>query len=179
VVKKITKKIERLASTATSTDGVGGMATKIAAARDATKYGIPVIIANGCTGGILRDLFQGAATGTLFLPEKARLSSREYWIACSLNPKGNLYVDAGAREALVKKGKSLLPIGIAKVEGQFRFGDCVSIRSQRGKELGRGLTNYGSEELQKIVGFPTTAIEGILGYKHYNEVVHRDDLVIL
>ena len=179
VVTKITKKIEQLASAGKSAVGTGGMATKIAAARDAVKYGIPVIIANGRAEGVLKSIFHGETLGTLFLPEKATLRSREHWIACSLSPKGKVYIDAGAQEALLKKKKSLLPIGITKIEGAFQFGDCVGILTQRGREIGRGLTNYSSQEVDKIKGVPTNRVQEILGYKYYDEVVHRDDLVIL
>ncbi len=177
VVKKITKKMERSVSRTKSFEGTGGMVTKIAAARDATKYGVPVIIANGLTDGVLKAIFEGEDVGTLFLPVTSKRSSRDQWIACTLNPKGKICVDAGAQDALIRKGKSLLPVGITRVEGKFQFGDSVAIINQQGKEIARGLTNYGSHELEKIIGVPTNRIDSILGYKHYDEVVHRDDLV--
>lgn len=179
VVEKINPKVEQLCSHTKSRVGTGGMTSKIAAARDANKFGIPVIIANGRTDGILRVIFAGHDVGTLFLPQESHLTSREHWIACTLKPKGKLHIDDGARQALLKQGKSLLPVGITKSEGTFHFGDAVSIIDQKRKEIARGLTNYSSQELQKIIGVPTNRIEIILGYKHYDEVVHRDDLVIL
>lgn len=179
LVKRIDKKIEILASGTKSSHGVGGMVTKIIAAKNATKYGIPVIIANGRTHGVLKAIFQGEKKGTLFLPQASKLASRKHWIAFTLKPKGSLTIDDGALEAILKSGKSLLAIGITKVEGDFQFGDSISIRNQKQKEVARGLVNFGSTELKQIKGVPTKEIERILGYKHYDEVIHRDDLVVL
>ena len=179
LVKKIDREIEKLASNNKSHQGVGGMTTKIIAAKNATKYGIPVIIANGRVHGILESIFEGEKVGTLFLPQKAKLASRKHWIAYTLKPKGTLTIDAGAQEAILKKGKSLLAIGITKVEGKFQFGDSVGIINQNQKEIARGLVNYSSWELKKIIGIPTKEIDRILGYKHYDEAIHRDDLVVL
>ena len=179
LVKKIDKKIEGLACPTTSCHGVGGMGTKILAAKTAAQFGIPVIIANGRTHGILEAIFKGEEAGTLFLPHALKLKSRKHWIAFTLKSKGKLTIDDGAREAILKKGKSLLAIGINNVEGDFQFVDSVSILSQKRKEVARGLVNYSSKEVKKIKGAPTKKIEEILGYKHYDEVIHRDDLVIL
>ena len=179
LVEKMDKGIEKLACTTKSPQGVGGMTTKIIAAKNTTKAGIPVIIANGRVHGILESIFQGEKVGTLFLPQKARLTGRKYWIAYTLKPKGRLTVDDGAQEALLKKGKSLLAIGITKVEGGFQFGDSVGILNRKQKEIARGLINYSAGELEKIIGMPTKEIDRILGYKHFDEVIHRDDLVIL
>jgi glutamate 5-kinase len=155
------------------------MATKIIAAKNATKYGVPVIVANGRIHGVLKSIFQGEEVGTLFLPQKPKLASRKHWIACALKPKGMLIIDDGAQEAILKKGKSLLPVGITKVEGNFQFGDSVVIQNQKREEIARGLVNYSNSELEKIMGLPTKEIDQILGYRHYEEVIHRDDLVIL
>jgi glutamate 5-kinase len=179
LVKKIDKEIEKLASKTKSIQGVGGMATKIIAAKNATKYGVPVIVANGRIHGVLKSIFQGEEVGTLFLPQKPKLASRKHWIACALKPKGMLIIDDGAQEAILKKGKSLLPVGITKVEGNFQFGDSVVIQNQKREEIARGLVNYSNSELEKIMGLPTKEIDQILGYRHYEEVIHRDDLVIL
>ncbi|HNR12195.1 MAG TPA: glutamate 5-kinase [Thermodesulfobacteriota bacterium] len=177
-IEKITPKVEQLCSKTRSSVGTGGMATKLAAARDAARYGVPVIVANGQREGILQAIFRGDEVGTLFLPQESRLRSREHWIACTLKIKGKLIIDDGAQEALLHKGKSLLPVGIVKIEGTFNFGDCVGIFTQKRKEIGRGLTNYSSQELTKIKGVPSQQIEHILGYKHYDEVIHRDDMVL-
>jgi glutamate 5-kinase len=179
LVKKIDKKLESLASTKRSAHGVGGMETKIAAAKNATTYGIPVVMANGRVHGILEAIFRGKDVGTLFLPETSKLKSRKHWIAFTLKPKGKLSIDHGAEEAILKMGKSLLAIGITKTEGDFQFGDSVSILNQRQKEIARGLVNYSSFEIKRIKGAPTKEIERILGYKYYDEVINRDDLVIL
>ncbi len=179
LVKKIDKKIESLASTRKSAHGVGGMETKIAAAKNATTYGIPVVMANGRVHGILEAIFRGKDVGTLFLPQTSKLKSRKHWIAFTLKPRGKLFIDQGAEEALLKKGKSLLAIGITKAEGDFQFGDSVSILNQHQKEIARGLANYSSLEIKRIKGAPTKEIERILGYKYYDEVINRDDLVVL
>ena len=178
LVKKIDKKIEALASRTKSAQGVGGMETKIAAAKIATTFGIPVIIANGRTLGILEAIFQGEGVGTLFLPQTEKLKSRKHWIAFTLKPNGKVFIDQGAEEAILKKEKSLLAIGITKVEGDFKFGDSVCILNQNQKEIARGLINYSSLEIKKIKGAPTKEIHRILGYKYYDEVIHRDDLVV-
>jgi len=179
LVTKIDKKIELLASTRKSAHGVGGMETKIVAAKNATAYGIPVVMANGRVHGILEAIFRGKEVGTLFLPQTSKLKSRKYWIAFTLKPRGKLFIDLGAEEALLKKGKSLLAIGITKAEGDFQFGDSVSILNQHQKEIARGLANYSSLEIKRIKGAPTKDIERILGYKYYDEVINRDDLVVL
>ncbi|MBN2467086.1 MAG: glutamate 5-kinase [Deltaproteobacteria bacterium] len=179
LVKMITKKVEAFAGGSISSHGVGGMTTKINAAQNATKYGIPVIIANGLAPNILGFIFAGKEVGTFFLPQKAALAGRKHWIACTLKAKGTLVIDNGAQEAILKKGKSLLAIGIAKIDGQFKFGDSVRIVNHRGKEIARGLVNYTSAELGKIRGKSTAEIERILGYKHYDEVINRDDLVLV
>jgi len=179
LVTKIDKKIELLASTRKSARGVGGMETKIAAAKNATAYGIPVVMANGRVHGILEAIFRGKEVGTLFLPQTSKLKSRKHWIAFTLKPRGKLFIDQGAEEALLKKGKSLLAIGITKAEGDFQFGDSVSILNQHQKEIARGLVNYDSLEIKRIKGAPTKEIERILGYKYYDEVINRDDLVVL
>jgi glutamate 5-kinase len=179
LVTKIDKKIELLAITRKSAHGVGGMETKIAAAKNATAYGIPVVMANGRVHGILEAIFRGKEVGTLFLPQTSKLKSRKHWIAFTLKPRGKLFIDQGAEEALLKKGRSLLAIGITKAEGDFQFGDSVSILNQHQKEIARGLANYSSLEIKKIKGAPTKEIERILGYKYYDEVINRDDLVVL
>jgi glutamate 5-kinase len=179
LVTKIDKKLESLASTRKSAHGVGGMETKIAAAKNATTYGIPVVMANGRVHSILEAIFRGKDVGTLFLPQTSKLKSRKHWIAFTLQPKGKLSIDHGAEEAILKKGTSLLAIGITKTEGDFQFGDSVSILNQHQKEIARGLVNYSSLEIKRIKGVPTKEIERILGYKYYDEVINRDDLVVL
>lgn len=159
--------------------GTGGIRSKVEAAEKASHFGISTIIANGRTPGILARIFQGEDVGTLFLPKENRLSSRKHWIAFSIRPAGNIRVDDGAEEAIVKKGKSLLPSGIVEVNGGFGVGDAVSCIGLTGKEFARGLVNYSADEVSKIKGFKTSEIEGVLGYKYFDEVIHRDDLVVL
>ena len=155
------------------------MVTKIQAAKKAAASGILTIVANGKEPRVLLRLLEGEEIGTLFLPQRDRLTSREHWIAHTLRPSGRLVVDEGAREALVSGGKSLLPKGVLEVHGRFHSGDVVSCYDQQGFECARGLVNYSSRELQIIKGCYTTEVVGRLGYKYYDEVVHRDDLVVL
>jgi glutamate 5-kinase len=117
--------------------------------------------------------------GTLILPEENRLASRKHWIAHNLKPAGEIVVDEGAYEALAKKGKSLLPSGLREVRGSFGVGECVRCLNPQGEEFARGLVNYSAKELNQIKGLHTSKIEKVLGYKAYDEIIHRDDLVLL
>ncbi|HXC61788.1 MAG TPA: PUA domain-containing protein, partial [Nitrospiria bacterium] len=121
----------------------------------------------------------GAEMGTLFFPKDQRRNSRQHWIAYTLKSKGRLHLDQGAVEALTKRGKSLLPSGMREVSGRFESGDAVSCLDPAGMEFAKGLVNYSSAELAKIKGAKSTEIVKILGYKDYDEVIHRDNLVIL
>jgi glutamate 5-kinase len=164
------------------TDGewnVGGMVSKIEAARKASRSGIPTVIACGTREGVLHQILKGKEIGTLILPKKEALSSRKHWIAFNLKPKGDVVVDEGAKKAIAQKGKSLLPSGVVKVRGAFDRGDPVSCLGPRGKEFARGLVNYSATELEKIKGLKTQQIETALGYKYSDEIIHRDDLVLL
>ncbi len=179
VVSEVTPEIERLAGESTTTEGTGGMASKIRAAKQAAAYGVSTIMINGRQDQILTRLFEGEDLGTLFLPHPSRLKSRKHWIAYTRRCKGRVYLDAGAVEALLQKGKSLLPSGIIKVDGKFEGGDAVGCVDEKGVEVARGLVNYSSREIEKIRGCRTTDIEKRLGYKFSDEVIHRDNLVIL
>jgi len=159
--------------------GSGGMRSKCDAARKAAHFGIPTIIASGLTPGILGKVFAGEAAGTLFLPKEDRLTSRKHWIAFSTRPTGRVFVDPGGREALVSGGKSLLPSGIKDVDGSFEAGEVVHCVDLDGMEFARGMTNYSSAELAVIKGLRSADIEGALGYKVYDEAIHRDNLVIM
>jgi glutamate 5-kinase len=164
------------------TDGewnVGGMVSKIEAARKVSRSGIPTVIACGTREGVLHQILKGKEIGTLILPKKEALSSRKHWIAFNLKPKGDVVVDEGAKKAIAQKGKSLLPSGVVKVRGAFDRGDPVSCLGPRGKEFARGLVNYSATELEKIKGLKTEQIETALGYKYSDEIIHRDDLVLL
>jgi glutamate 5-kinase len=158
---------------------IGGMVTKIEAAKKTSRFGIPTIIARGTREGILHQILSGKEVGTLILPKENVLSSRKGWIAFHLKPKGEVIVDEGAKKALCQRGKSLLASGIIKVNRVFSRGDAVSCIGPRGKEFARGLVNYSSSELEKIKGLPSSQIEKILGFKYSDEAIHRNNLVVL
>jgi glutamate 5-kinase len=157
----------------------GGMASKLEAARLAVSAGESVIIANGRRPNVLRDIVAGETVGTLFVAQGPAVASRKRWIGLTAQPYGRLFLDAGAQQAIEQQGRSLLAIGARRVEGNFQKGDVVSLCRDNGQEFARGLTNYGSEELRRIAGRGTEEIVGILGHCPYDEVVHRDNLVIL
>ena len=178
VVREITDNIESMATAEADPTGMGGMRSKILAARKVTACGIPYIIARGKKKGILGEIFAGKDVGTLFTPMTECLSSREYWIAFTLRSRGKLFVDDGARKAIVENGKSLLPSGIEKVEGEFVVGDPVIVIAPDGKAIAKGLVNYSAQELHKIQGLKSSKIEQVLGYKHYDEAIHRDNMAV-
>jgi glutamate 5-kinase len=160
--------------------GTGGIVTKITAGEEAAAAGIPTIITSGVAPRGLARVFDAEdPASTLILPEQNRLTHRKHWIAYNLKPAGEVVVDAGAREALMQKGRSLLPSGLKEVRGNFGGGECVRCLDQQGREFARGLVNYSAQELNQIKGLHTSKIEKILGYKAYDEIIHRDDLVIL
>lgn len=179
VVEKIDSSIEELAGGTKGRTTTGGMKTKIDAARTATAFGAPTIIANGKNASILSDIFEGKDVGTLFVPAEDKLRSRKHWIAFTLKLSGKIVVDEGAIRAIVDRGKSLLPSGIKGVEGKFEIGELISCVDESGHEVARGLTSYSSHEIEKIAGFNTKDIEDLLGYKYGDEVIHRNDLVVL
>jgi glutamate 5-kinase len=162
-----------------SPDGTGGMYTKVRAAGRLAERGMPSVIANGLTRDVLPRLMDGEELGTHFLPADKPRGARKHWLAFAARPKGRLLVDAGAAMALVDQGKSLLPKGVRGFDGLFAAGDAVTIvDSDGGAELGVGLVNYPSPELRSIMGRRSQEIEGILGFCHSEEVIHRDNLVI-
>jgi len=158
---------------------VGGMISKIQAAKKASRFGIPTVVAQGTREGVLRQILKGKEIGTLILPKGDALSSRKHWIAFNPKPKGDVTVDDGAKKAIIQKGKSLLPSGVVRIRGIFDRGDLVTCLGPRGKEFARGLVNYSASELEKIKGLRSDRIETTLGYKYSDEVIHRDDLVVL
>ena len=160
--------------------GTGGMASKLKAAQQAARAGIAVIIGPGREAGtIAAALDESREVGTLITPAGTRLKSRKHWIAFALKPSGALGVDKGAAEALRKKGRSLLPSGIREVRGEFSGGDCVSLLDPEGVEFGRGLVNYAAPDVAKLKGRRTTEISTLLGYKVADEIIHRDNFVLL
>ncbi|MCM8765507.1 MAG: glutamate 5-kinase, partial [Candidatus Omnitrophica bacterium] len=159
---------------------IGGMYSKLEAVKICFRAGIPCILANGNRPGIWEKIIKGEEIGTLFLPSKKKLTSRKQWMLFNLKPKGKIYIDRGAREAILNKGKSLLSVGIVKIEGDFSEADLVSVFDTEGKkEIAQGISHYSAEELNKIKGLKTSEIEKVLGYKYYDEVIHRDNLVLL
>jgi glutamate 5-kinase len=177
-VEAITPEMERVAG-AQGALGTGGMVTKLQAAQKAMAAGIPMVIADGRRPGTLAALLAGEPVGTYFVPRGDRLAARKRWIAFAITPHGMLEVDAGARRALIEGGKSLLPSGVVRVQGEFAAGDAVGVRDPTGHEFARGIVNYDAREVARIVGAKTSDIERILGYRVLDEVIHRDNLVIL
>ena len=180
VVEEVTPEIEATAGGAGSKNATGGMLTKLQAAKNAMSAGIALIIANGEDLEILRKIMRGEPVGTLFVPRESRLRFRNQWLAFGSRISGKVIVDEGLAKALRQKGGcSILPVGITGVEGSFESGDTVSVLDQEGHELARGMTNYNAEDLDLIKGCRTSQIEEKIGYKHYDEAIHRDNLVVL
>ncbi len=178
-VETMTGKVRSLCRGKGSEVSTGGMMTKLEAAENATRAGIESVISRGRRKNVILDIVEGKKVGTRFSAGKKPLRARKRWIAFSLKPKGRIVVDEGAEKALVDKNKSLLPGGVVGVSGTFTDGDVVEVVSARRKVIARGLTNYSSDEIEKIKGKRSDRIEAELGYKDYDEVVHRDNLVIL
>lgn len=179
-VTDITQEIEESAGDAGSTVGTGGMFTKIQAAKVATSSGIHMIIASGEEKDAISRILEGEEVGTLFVSRENRLQFRKRWLAFGARIAGKIVVDDGCAKAVRKAGAcSILPAGITNVDGEFEAGNTVSVVDKSGHELARGLTNYSSEELARIKGAKTLEIEALIGHKHFDEVIHRDDLVIL
>ena len=178
-VDKIDANIERMASDVTSRQGIGGMATKIEAANLATDSGVNVIIADGREPDILVRISQGEDIGTFFPTQVNKMESKKRWMLSGLASKGKVTVDKGAMVALKEQNKSLLPAGVIKVEGKFQRGDIVDILDEKGKRIGCGISNYGSSDLALIVGKHSDKILSLLGYDYGEEVVHRNNMVLL
>jgi len=178
-IKKITPEIRKMAGGKVSAIGTGGMYSKLLAARQAYDHGIPVVIMSGKKSSLLPRFIKGKDVGTYFEPKKERLSSKKGWIAYGVRTKGSIRLDEGAVKALTEMGRSLLPSGITGVEGNFEVGDYIKCLNADSKDIAKGLTNYSSKDLEKIKGKKTTEIEKILGYKYSDEVIHRDNLVVV
>ena len=175
-VERITPEIEAMAGVAGSGLSRGGMQTKIEAAKITTGSGTHLVIASGRVEHPLDAIAKGARC-TWFLTAGNPVTARKKWIAGSLEPKGTLIIDAGAVAAL-RRGNSLLPVGVVRIEGDFARGDAVIIRGPDGAEIGRGLCAYDAEDAQKIRGRPSSDIDTILGFSGRAEMIHRDDLVV-
>ena len=177
-VAHIDDSIAGMAGNTKSDLGTGGMKSKILAARLATVAGGSVIMANGATDGILDAIFAGESVGTLFLPHGGSVPAWKRWLGFTAKPKGKVRIDDGARKALVEQGKSLLPVGVQQIEGTFGKGDVVAIFDANGIELARGLINYGADDATRIIGMSRERIASRFGKLPYQELVHRDNLVV-
>ena len=171
--------LEAMAGGAGSSLGRGGMLTKVQAAKKAALSGATTIIAHGRETNVLVRLHQGESIGTRLTADALSLTAKKTWLAGHLKTSGTLTLDGGAARALKQGGKSLLPIGVSAVSGNFARGELVSCVSDEGLEIARGLINYSSTEAQKIMRRPTQAIEELLGYIAEPELIHRDNLVLL
>lgn len=177
-VRKIDKRIRSMVYEAKDERTTGGMATKLISARICMEHGIPVIITSGFNKNFIRNIFSEKIPGTLFLPSERTLTSRKHWIGNVRKPRGVIKIDPGAKKALLRQKKSLLPSGVIMLAGEFKNGDCVEIRDRQDRLVGKGLTSYSRDELERIMGHKSSEIEKILGYKYGNAVVHRNDLVL-
>lgn len=178
-VTKITDEMKKKASAAGSEFGTGGMYSKLLAAEKAMRSGITVNIINGHKPALLVSLVKGKRHGTEFKPAAGRLAARKSWIAFGIRMRGAVALDDGAAKAVVERGKSLLPSGIVSVDGAFSIGDAVYCLDSKGQRIAKGITNYSADEIRKIKGKKTSEIQGVLGYRYSDEVIHRDNMVIL
>jgi glutamate 5-kinase len=170
--------IEAMAGEIAGPLGTGGMRTKICAARKLTSAGIPMIIASGMDPEILIKIYNNQYTGTYFVPKSDKQTSRKNWIGLTLAPKGWITIDRGAQKAVVERGKSLLPSGITRVKDYFEVGDPVAFITETNEVLGMGLVNYNASDILKIMGCQTDQIKQRLGFCSYDEVIHRDNLMV-
>jgi glutamate 5-kinase len=159
--------------------GRGGMRTKLSAAEQAARSGAATVIAYGRESEVLTRLAKGEPIGTLLLPGEQKLASRKRWIAGQLQVRGRLYLDTGAAKVLREAGKSLLPVGVQRLDGAFQRGDLVSCIDAEGREVARGLINYAAGEAGRLMGRPSSEIAAILGYAGEPELIHRDNLILL
>lgn len=178
VVEHFNDQLMDLVGASKSSRGTGGMKSKLEAVRTATDVGTKVIIAHGKKERILDEIFAGTETGTLFLAEEQSVPAWKRWIGYTLPPKGRLILDDGARRAVVEQGRSLLAIGVKRVEGDFAKGEAVALVDDQGMEFARGLTNYDAQTARAIAGKRTEEISRVIGAIPYEEVIHRDNLVV-
>ncbi len=181
-VEVITDEIKSFVKKGYSKFGTGGMSSKLSAAEKIVAAGGAMIIANGEKDKIIRNIFfsEEENEGTMFFPRKRKLSTKRRWIAYTKSSRGEITVDRGAAAALIKKGTSLLPIGVSAVHGKFKAGDMVKVVNEKSSEIARGLVNYSAFEIKKIKGKKSSEITKILGEENtrYEEVIHRDNLVL-
>jgi glutamate 5-kinase len=178
IIERVTPEVEHAAGGSNSAFGRGGMTTKLEAAQAAAHCGSATVLCNGRKRNVLLDVAAGEPVGTLFMTRN-RLASRKHWLAFTHRTRGELGLDEGAVQAITRRGKSLLPAGIAEVRGKFQVGDPVACVDAKGREIARGLVAYSSEAIERIARRPTREIEQMLGYSNGDEVIHHDDLVLL
>ncbi len=180
VVEDVSDEIIKMAGNEPGRAGRGGMRSKLEAARLVTASGVPMVIAKGRRPECLLDIMKGKPIGTLFLPKKRPiLHGKKPWIACTLDPEGVLYLDDGAVKAIEQGGKSLLPVGITSIEGDFEQGDCVVCKDCRGRKVATGIISWNSKDLKNILGLRSEEISAKLGLSTIPEVIHRDNMVVL
>ena len=178
-VATVDREVEAMAGHTSSILGTGGMQSKIRAAKMVAACGGSSFIGPGRNQEILQELFSGDLVGTFFLPGSEKIKSRKHWIAYVLRPSGFLNLDAGACRAIREHGKSLLPSGIVEIVGKFRVGAPVHCRCPDGRVVAAGLINYSSSDIERIKGCKSSEIEEILGFRDSDEIIHRDNLVLL
>lgn len=178
-IADITAEVEALAGGPGSALGTGGMYTKIQAAKIAVNSGVTMLIASGLRDGVVREILSGADVGTIFLSKETHLQARKSWLAFGARISGAVTVDQGCEQAILEGGSSLLAAGIVGVQGKFEQGNTIRVFNTAGREFARGLANYSAEEILRIMGHHTNEIAHILGTKSYDEVIHRDNLVLM
>lgn len=178
-ISEITPDIEKTAGGAGTSFGTGGMYTKIQAAKIAVNSGVAMIIANGSAGNVLMDIFAGKNIGTIFPAREAHLKQRKSWLAFGKRIAGSIIVDIGCEKALIKHGSSILAAGITSFEGDFAAGSTVRVLSSEMREIARGIINYDTGALRKIIGHRTEEFSLLLSGKLYDEVIHRDNMVLM
>jgi glutamate 5-kinase len=170
--------LEEIAGGAGSLIGKGGMITKVLAAKRAATAGTDTVVASGREANVLKRLANGELVGTQFNAPSQRLAARKQWMADHLQLRGQVRLDTGATKALLKDGKSLLPIGVVEVTGEFERGEVIAVLDTEGNEIARGLINYSSSEARRIMRKPSSEIEAVLGFIEEPELVHRSNLVL-
>jgi glutamate 5-kinase len=178
VIKEITADIKEAAGHSISNMGTGGMITKLNAVEIASDAGVLTAIASGRKAGVIEAFASTGKAGTIFPPKNTKIESRKRWLVHGTKIKGTLVIDGGAETALIKGNKSLLPVGIKSISGKFETGDAVSIQNEAGIEVARGLVNFSSEDLKRIIGLRSQEVEKVLGGEYVDDVIHKDNLVV-
>lgn len=178
-VKKITEELKKMAGGKGSAVSKGGMAAKLSAAQVACHSGAYTVVADGRQPEVIRTVFEGKPAGTVFYPMEPKLSSRKCWLAYCATPRGEILINDGAKNQITAHGKSLLPSGILKADGHFRRGETVRVLDEKGVSFARGIANYSQDEVNRITGKHSREIQKILGFNIADEVIHRDNLVVI